>query len=219
MIDWVPFVLSFKLAVTTVVLLLIIGIPLAWYLVRSRGFFKPILETVVSMPLVLPPTVLGFYLIWLFAPDSLLGKLLHALGVAPLFSFTGLVIGSVLYSLPFMVQPLQNGFAAIPKSVIEASFVAGKSSWQTLYKVVLPSSKHALITAIILTFAHTIGEFGVVLMVGGSIPGKTKVASIAIYEYVEILDYRSAHIYSAIMVAMSFVVLLLVYSYNKKRVE
>ncbi|BCD67299.1 molybdate ABC transporter permease subunit [Nitratiruptor sp. YY09-18] len=218
MIDWTPFILSFKLASTTVVILLTIGIPLAWYLVRSQNFIKPILETVVSMPLVLPPTVLGFYIIWMFAPDSLVGKLLNSVGIEPLFSFTGLVFGSVLYSLPFMVQPLQSGFSTIPKSVIEASFVAGKSSWQTLWKVVLPSSKQALLTAIVLTFAHTIGEFGVVLMVGGSIPGKTKVASIAIYEYVEMLDYHAAHIYSVIMVAISFAVLLVVYSYNKKRI-
>jgi len=219
MIDWTPFRLSLELAAATVAVLLVIGIPLAWYLVRTRSRLRPILETIVAMPLVLPPTVLGFYIIWVFAPDSPLGSLLHALGIEPLFSFTGLVIASVLYTLPFMVQPLQSGFASIPKSVIEASFVAGKSSWQTLWRVVLPSSKQALLTATILSFAHTIGEFGVVLMVGGSIPGKTKVASIAIYEYVETLDYRSAHIYSAIMVALSFVVLLVVYSYNKKRVS
>ena len=216
MIDWTPFLLSFKLAFVTTLILLLIGIPIAWWLANTRSRFKPIIEALVSMPLVLPPTVIGFYVLWLLAPESMLGSLLEKIGVEVVFAFPGLVIGSILYSFPFMVQPLQSGFESVHRSIIEASYVAGKSFAQTLLKVVLPAIKPSLLTAIIITFAHTIGEFGVVLMVGGSIPGKTQVASIAIYEYVEALDYEQAHIYSLIMVAISFAVLLTVYWLNHR---
>ncbi len=214
MIDWTPFLLSFKLASLSTIILFLIGLPVAWWLANSRSPLKPFIETLVAMPLVLPPTVLGFYILWALSAESFLGHLLASLGIEPLFSFPGLVIASVLYSFPFMVQPLQSGFAGVPKSLIEASYIAGKDKFQTLLRVVLPNMKPSILTALIITFAHTVGEFGVVLMVGGSIPGKTKVASIAIYEYVEVLDYRSAHIYSAIMVALSFAVLLVVYFFN-----
>ncbi len=216
-IDWTPFLLSLKLATVTTVVLFVVGLPVAWHLSQTKGRYKPFLEAIVSMPIVLPPTVLGFYILWALSADSFIGSLFHKLfGIDLVFNFTGLVIGSVLYSFPFMVQPLQSGFESINKNIIEASLLAGKSKLQTLLFVVLPNSKPALLSALIITFAHTIGEFGVVLMVGGSIPGQTKVASIAIYEFVETLDYTNAHIYSALMVAISFVVLLMVYLFNQK---
>ncbi len=216
-IDWTPFLLSLKLATVTTVVLFVVGLPVAWHLSQTKARYKPFLEAIVSMPIVLPPTVLGFYILWALSADSFIGSLFHKLfGIDLVFNFTGLVIGSVLYSFPFMVQPLQSGFESINKNIIEASLLAGKSKLQTLLFVVLPNSKPALLSALIITFAHTIGEFGVVLMVGGSIPGQTKVASIAIYEFVETLDYTNAHIYSALMVAISFVVLLMVYLFNQK---
>ncbi|MRI58299.1 MAG: molybdate ABC transporter permease subunit [Epsilonproteobacteria bacterium] len=217
MIDWTPFWLSFKLAGVTTVILLLIGIPLAWWLSRTKTAIKPILETIVALPIVLPPTVIGFYILWALAPDSYLGSILHELfGIKLVFSFWGIVVGSVIYSLPFMVQPLQSGFESVPKSLYEASFIAGKGELETLVRVILPNIKGALATAVIITFAHTLGEFGVVLMVGGSIPGETKVASIAIYELVESLDFRRAHIYSLVMVAISFAILLAVYSIKRR---
>ncbi len=216
-IDWSPFWLSIKLASITTILLFIVALPLAWRLSQTRCGCKPIIEALVAMPLVLPPSVLGFYLLVAFAPESLLGGFVKELfGVELVFSFPGLVVASMIYSLPFMVQPLQSGFEAIPKNIIEASFLAGKGWLQTLIFVILPNMKASLLSALIISFAHTIGEFGVVLIVGGSIPNQTKVASIAIYEYVETLDFASAHIYSAIMVAMSFAVLFTVYYINRK---
>ena len=170
------------------------------------------------MPLVLPPSVLGFYILIALSYNSPLGTFFEEnFGIKLVFSFTGLVVASCFYSLPFMVQPLQNGFESLNKSMLEASYIAGKSRLQTIFFVALPNMKPALITAIIITFAHTVGEFGVVLMVGGSIPGETKVASVAIYEMVEIMDYSMAHIYSAIMVGVSFMVLLSVYIFNAKQ--
>ena len=216
-IDWSPFWLSLKLASITTILLFIVALPLAWRLSQTRCRCKPIIEALVAMPLVLPPSVLGFYLLIALAPDSWLGGFVKNLfGVELVFSFPGLVVASMIYSLPFMVQPLQSGFEVTPKRIIEASFLAGKGWLQTLIFVILPNMKASLLSALIISFAHTIGEFGVVLIVGGSIPNQTKVASIAIYEYVETLDFASAHIYSAIMVAMSFAVLLTVYYINRK---
>ncbi len=216
--DFTPFLLSFKLASIVSIILFLIALPLAWWLSQSKSKFKPILEALSAMPIVLPPTVLGFYVLYALSQNSPLGAFVeNYLGVKLVFNFYGLVIASCLYSFPFMLQPLQNGFESLPKSIIEASYLCGKSSFQTLLKVALPNIKPSLMTAIVITFAHTVGEFGVVLMVGGSIPGETKVASIAIYEFVEMLDYKSAHIYSAIMVAISFIVLLLVYIFNYKQ--
>jgi molybdate transport system permease protein len=215
-IDWTPFWLSFKLAGLTTLILFFIALPLAWWLARTRSRAKPFWEALVSLPIVLPPSVLGFYILWALAPNSPLGAFLKAhLGVELVFSFPGLVVASCLYSFPFMVQPLQSGFESLNKNMLEAAYVAGKSAWQTLFRVALPNIKPSLLTALIVTFAHTVGEFGGVLMVGGSIPGETKVASVAIYEFVEVLDYRNAHIYSAIMVGLSFAVLLAVYSFNR----
>jgi len=212
-----PFILSFKLASLTALILFCIALPLAWYLSQTRSRAKPFIEALTALPIVLPPSVLGFYILWALSYNSPIGAFFEeTLGVKLVFSFTGLVIASCFYSLPFMVQPLQNGFESLNKNMLEASYIAGKSKLTTLFRVALPNMKPALITAIIITFAHTVGEFGVVLMVGGSIPGETKVASVAIYEMVEIMDYSAAHIYSAIMLGISFVVLLSVYIFNAR---
>lgn len=201
-LDLTPFLLSFKLAGITTIILFFISLPLAWYLSQSKSKMKPFIEAVTALPIVLPPSVLGFYILILFTHTNLN------------FSFIGLVVASIFYSLPFMVQPLQGGFEGLNKNMLEASYIAGKSKIETLIRVALPNIKPALLTALIITFAHTVGEFGVVLMIGGSIEGETKVASIAIYEMVEIMDYSTAHIYSAIMVFLSFIVLLSVYIFN-----
>jgi molybdate transport system permease protein len=213
-----PFFLSFKLASLTALILFCIALPLAWYLSQTRSRIKPFLEALTALPIVLPPSVLGFYILWSLSYNSPIGAFFEDhLGVKLVFSFTGLVVASCFYSLPFMVQPLQNGFESLNKNMLEASYIAGKSKFVTLFKVALPNMKPALLTAIIITFAHTVGEFGVVLMVGGSIPGETKVASVAIYEMVEIMDYKAAHIYSAIMLGISFLVLLSVYLFNARQ--
>jgi molybdate transport system permease protein len=215
MMDFAPFILSFKLAGLTTLILFILALPFAWWLSQSRSKAKPVLEAITALPIVLPPSVLGFYILVVLSPHSALGGFFEdVFGVKLVFSFTGLVVASCFYSLPFMVQPLQNGFESLNTHMLEASYLAGKSKLQTIWHVALPNMKPALITALIITFAHTVGEFGVVLMVGGSIPNETKVASVAIYEMVEVLDYAQAHVYSAIMVVMSFVVLLLVYIFN-----
>lgn len=215
MIDWEPLVLTFKLAMVTTVLLLILSIPLAYWLAYSRKRIKPIVETLVSMPLVLPPTVLGFYLLLAFSPSYPFGSWLdQQLGLRLVFSFEGLVLASMLYSLPFMVHPIQSGFANLPPSLKEASALLGKTSRETLFKVLLPNIKPSLLTGVVLSFAHTVGEFGVVLMIGGNIPGVTKVASIAIYDEVEALNYPQANLYSLILVILAFSVLLIVYLVN-----
>ena len=212
MLDFSPFILTFKLALITTVILFVLSVPLSYWLAHSQSKIKPFIEAVVSLPLVLPPTVLGFYLLISFSPQNGIGLFFKdTLGIELVFSFTGVVIGSVIYSLPFMVQPLQSGFKSLPKSLTEASYVLGKSKIETLFKVHLPNIKQSIITAIVLTFAHTVGEFGVVLMTGGNIPNKTKVISIAIYDEVESLNYNNAHIYSAILLLTTFFVLLLVY--------
>ncbi|MBU3014936.1 molybdate ABC transporter permease subunit [Poseidonibacter lekithochrous] len=213
-----PFILSFKLALITTTLLFIISLPLAWYLSQTKSKFKPVLEAITALPIVLPPSVLGFYLLYTLSLNSPLGSFFNEyLGIKLVFNFTGLVVASCFYSLPFMVQPMQSGFESLNKNMLEASYISGKNKFTTIFRVALPNIKPALLTAIIITFAHTVGEFGVVLMVGGSIPNETKVASVAIYEYVEILDYANAHIYSAIMLIMSFIVLFSVYVFNAKQ--
>jgi len=214
-INWVPLLLTFKLALVTTVLLVLIGIPIAYALAFSKSKLKAIPEALISMPLVLPPTVLGFYLLLVFSPDSFLGNLLNQfLGIQFAFSFTGIVIASMVYSLPFMVQPIQNGLQSLPKAYVETAQVLGKSKFEILKQILLPNSIRSIVTAIILTFAHTIGEFGVVLMIGGSIPNQTKVASIAVYEKVESLNYIGAHQYAFILFIISFSVLLGVYIFN-----
>ncbi|CAA6808062.1 MAG: Molybdenum transport system permease protein ModB (TC 3.A.1.8.1) [uncultured Sulfurovum sp.] len=201
-LDLTPFILSFKLAGITTLILFLLSLPLAWYLSQTKSKVKPFIEAITALPIVLPPSVLGFYILVVFAEVDLN------------FTFTGLVIASCFYSLPFMVQPMQGGFESLNKNMLEASYIAGKSKFVTLFKVALPNIKPALLTALIITFAHTVGEFGVILMIGGSIPNETKVASIAIYEMVEVMDYGTAHIYSGIMLLISFVVLMSVYVFN-----
>lgn len=217
-IELEPFLISFKLAGLTTLILFVIALPLAWYLSQTRSKIKPFLEAVTALPIVLPPSVLGFYILWALSHNSPVGAFFEeTFGVKLVFNFTGLVIASCFYSLPFMVQPMQSGFESLNKNMLDASYICGQGIWMTILKVALPNIKPALMTAIIVTFAHTVGEFGVVLMVGGSIPGETKVASVAIYEMVEIMDYKAAHIYSAIMVILSFLVLLGVYVFNRKQ--
>ncbi len=216
-LDFTPFLLSFKLAIITTIILFIIALPLSWYLSQTKSKFKPLFESLTALPIVLPPSVLGFYLLVMLSQNSPLGIFFKDhFDIELIFNFQGLVIASCFYSLPFMVQPLQNGFESINKSIIEASYTLGKSKLETIYKVVLPNMKPAILTALIITFAHTVGEFGVVLMIGGSIPNETKVASVAIYEMVEMMDYSSAYIYSGIMVFVSFLVLIMVYIFNYK---
>ena len=216
-LDLTPFLLSFKLAGMTTLILFFIAVPMSWWLSQSRCQCKPFVEALVSLPIVLPPSVIGFYILVALSHNSPLGAFFEeTFGITLVFNFTGLVIASVFYSFPFMVQPLQGGFESLNKNMLEASYIAGKSKFVTLIKVALPNIKPALLTAVIVTFAHTVGEFGVVLMVGGSIPGETKVASVAIYEFVETMNYGEAHIYSALMLAMSFTVLLGVYLFNQR---
>ncbi|GGZ16315.1 molybdenum ABC transporter permease subunit [Echinicola pacifica] len=212
---WNPILLSLKLALITTIILFAISIPLSYWLSKSSSKLKPILEAIIALPLVLPPTVLGFYLLLAFSPQSSLGTWVHSwFGMDLLFSFPGLVIGSCLYSLPFMVQPLQSGFLSIPKSLMEAARLMDKDFFTVLFRVLLPNMKSAVLSGLILTFAHTMGEFGVVLMIGGNIPNQTKVASIAIYDEVESLNYALANQYAMILVALSFVTLLVVYTFN-----
>ena len=216
--EFAPFLLSFKLAALTTIILFIVSLPLSWYLSQTSSKYKPVLEAITALPIVLPPSVLGFYILVVLSQNSPVGAFFEdVFDIKLVFNFTGLVVASCFYSLPFMVQPLQGGFESLNKNMLEASFIAGKSKWETIFRVALPNIKPAVITAIIITFAHTVGEFGVVLMVGGSIPEETKVASVAIYEMVEIMDYTTAHIYSGIMVLISFVVLLSVYIFNGKQ--
>ena len=217
-IEFEPFLISFKLAGITTLILFFISLPLAWYLSQTKSKIKPFLEAITALPLVLPPSVLGFYILWALSYNSPIGIFFEEnFGIKLVFNFYGLVIASCFYSLPFMVQPMQSGLESLNKNMLEASYISGKSKIQTLFRIALPNMKPSLITAIIVTFAHTVGEFGVVLMVGGSIPGETKVASVAIYEFVEIMDYTNAHIYSVIMVILSFLTLLGVYIFNGKQ--
>lgn len=216
-LEFAPFLLSFKLATITTIILFIISIPLAWYLSQTKSRIKPIIEALTALPIVLPPSVLGFYILVVLSPNSALGSFFRdTFDISLVFNFTGLVVASCFYSLPFMVQPLQSGFESLNKNILESSYIAGKSKLETIFRVAIPNIKPAIMTAIIITFAHTVGEFGVVLMVGGSIPDETKVASVAIYEMVEVMDYVGAHIYSGIMVAISFLVLSSVYIFNAK---
>ncbi len=216
-IDTAPLLLTLKLAAVTTVILYLLGLPIAWFLSQTRMRLKPVLEAVFALPLVLPPSVLGFYFLLAFSRQGWLGSLWEEVfGHQLAFSFDGLVLGSVIFSLPFMVHPLQAGFNAVPRNLTEASYSLGKSRMLTMLKVILPCMKSSLLTGGVLAFAHTVGEFGVVLMIGGSIDNETKVASIAIYDLVESLEYQSAHIYAAILFAFSFAILMAVYLVNKK---
>ncbi len=215
--DLSPLFLTFKLALVTTFVLVVIGVPLAYWIALTDRRIKYFLEPLVSMPLVLPPTVLGFYLLLLFSPRSFLGIFLEThLHIKVVFNFLGLVIGSVIFSLPFMVNPVKAALESFPQSLIEASYALGKSKRETLLKVILPNIKPSLLTGIMMAFAHTVGEFGVVLMVGGSIPGETRTASIAIFSEVEALNYSSAYFYSGVLVVISFVILFSLNWINRK---
>lgn len=213
--DWNPLWLSFELAFITTLILFLLSLPLAWWLSRTRFVLSPVVEAIVSLPIVLPPTVIGFYLLIAFSPNHGFGAWLRdSLGIQLVFSFPGLVVASVVYSLPFMVHPLLSGFRSLPGNLAEAAATLGKSDWHILWRVLLPNMKPALLTAAVLTFAHTLGEFGVAMMVGGNIPGETRIASLAIYEQVETLRYADAHAYSLALVCISLAVLIVVYAVN-----
>ncbi len=210
--------LTGKLALWTTIILLLIGFPIAYFLAYKRFIFKPFVEAIVSMPMVLPPTVLGFYLLVAYSPDRWPGNWLDQyFNVRLAFSFEGVLVASIISNVPFMVQPLQNGMSAIPESLREASFTLGKTEIVTFFRVVVPNMIPSLITAIAMTFARCIGEFGVVLMVGGSMPGETRVASIAIYDEVQSLNYSTANQYSLVLFAVSLVLLTLIFSINAKK--
>ncbi|MCF0042968.1 molybdate ABC transporter permease subunit [Dyadobacter fanqingshengii] len=212
-----PLWLTFKLATITSVILLVLALPLAYWLAFGKFKGRGIVESLIGMPLVLPPSVIGFYLLLAFSPSYWFGAWIESVfGLRLVFSFPGLVIASVLYSLPFMVYPIRAGLQSLPPSLREASYTLGKNEWETFFKVLLPNCKPAILTAFVITFAHTVGEFGVVLMIGGNIPGVTKVASVAIYNEVEALNYGAANDYAMVLFAITFVILLLVYSVNNR---
>ncbi len=217
MIELAPIWVTLKLASLTTFILLLIGTPLAWWLSTTRNPFKVVIESVVALPLVLPPTVLGFYLLIALSPDGYIGQLWSYVSHTPLsFSFSGLVVGSVIYSMPFVVQPLQASFEMVGKPLQQAANTLGASPLDTFKNIVLPLSRRGFLVAITLGFAHTVGEFGVVLMIGGNIPEVTQVLSIVIYDHVEVLEYTQAHYYSIGLLIFSFIVLFLTYSLNRK---
>ncbi|MFW2374740.1 MAG: molybdate ABC transporter permease subunit [Gammaproteobacteria bacterium] len=212
-----PILITLKLATVTTLVLLIIGTPLAWWLANTSTRYKTPIEAIVALPLVLPPTVLGFYLLVAFSPGGFIGQAWALVSDSPLsFSFSGLVIGSVIYSLPFVVQPLQASFESIGKPLQQVAATLGAKPLDIFFSIILPLSYRGFFVAITLGFAHTVGEFGVVLMIGGNIPGITQVLSITIYDHVEALEYVPAHIYSAGLLLFSFLVLVIAYTANRK---
>jgi len=214
--DWSAVRLTAELAALTTVLLLLVGTPIAWWLARTHSVFKPVAASVVAMPLVLPPSVLGFYLLLLMGPHGAVGQFTEALGIGRLpFTFAGLVVASVLYSMPFVVQPLQQAFEAIPERVLEAASTLRAGPWDRFFTVALPLARPGLLTASVLGFAHTVGEFGVVLMIGGNIPGETRTLSVAVYNHVEAYEYGHAHALAAGMVVFALVVLVSLYMLNR----
>lgn len=210
--------LTLRLATTVTLLLLIFATPIAWWLARTNSWFKGPLSAIVALPLVLPPTVLGFYLLLAMGPNGAIGQLTQTLGLGTLpFTFWGLVVASMVYSMPFVVQPIQNAIEAIGNRPLEAAATLGAGPLDRFFTVVLPLAKPGFMTASVLGFAHTVGEFGIVLMIGGSIPGETRVVSVQIYDHVEALEYAQAHALSGVMVVFSFVVLLALYTFQRKR--
>ena len=211
--DWTALTLTFELALISTIILLVIGTPVAWWLSQTKVRFKFLIETMVALPIVLPPTVLGFYLLIFLGPQGSIGKLVSYLGGPSLiFSFTGLVIGSIVYSMPFVIQPLQHAFSVIDKRADETAATIGFSRLRRFFYLFLPLSKTGYLSAFVLGFAHTLGEFGIVLMIGGNIPGETQVASISIYNYVEMLEYEKAHTLSLLLLLISFTLLAIIYS-------
>jgi len=214
---WIPVRLTFALASTTTLVLLILGTPIAWWLARTRAAWKEVIATVVALPLVLPPTVLGFYLLVALGPDGPGGWIAGLFGGRSLaFRFEGLVIGSVLYSMPFVVQPIRNAFEALGDRPLEVAATLGASPWNAFWSVAVPLARPGFLTGMVLGFAHTVGEFGVVLMIGGNIPGETKVLSVAIYDYVETLQWAHAHVLAAGMLLFSFTVILAMFLLEKR---
>ncbi len=215
-----PLILTFKLAAVTTLILLIIGTPIAWWLANTRLRIKPMIEAIVALPIVLPPTVMGFYLLLLLSPEGALGSMWVSMtGSSLTFTFTGLVVASILYSFPFVVQPLQTAFESVGKDIMEAAHTLGASATDAFFTVAVPLAKRGFLTATVLGFAHTLGEFGVVLMVGGNIPGETRVISIAIYDHVETLEYAEAHKLSAILLGFAFISMLSMYYINHKQAK
>lgn len=212
--------LTLKVATLTTVILWVVGIPLAWWLTRSRSWVQRPVAAVIALPLVLPPSVLGFYLLVLLGPNGPIGQTMQSLGLELLpFTFKGLVVASVLYSLPFMVQPVHNAMMALGERPLEVAATLRASPWDTFFTVVLPLCKPGLVTGTIMSFAHTVGEFGVVLMVGGNIPGVTRVVSVQMYDHVEALEYHEAHRLAAVMLIFSFAVLLALHSYQQTQTK
>lgn len=215
--DWDALATTFRLAVVTVCILLFVATPMAWALARARGPGKAVAEAIVALPLVLPPTVMGFYLLVLLGPAGAVGRWwVEATGETLAFSFSGLVIASCLHSLPFAVQPLQNAFEAVGDERLETAASLRASPWDAFFTIALPLALRGYVTAAVLSFAHTLGEFGILLMVGGNIPGETRVISIAIFEHVEVLDYAAAHRLAALLMVVAFVVLVAVYLLNAR---
>ena len=215
--DLTALTVTLKLAAISTGILLLLGTPLAWWLANTRCRIKIIVDAVVALPLILPPTVMGFYLLIALGPNGPLGRLTQGMGSGTLaFTFTGLVIGSVVYSLPFVVQPLQDAFASIGKRQMEVAATLRAAPLDRFFSVALPLSRHGYLTALVLGFAHTVGEFGVVLMIGGNIPGETRVLSIAIYDHVESLQYQQAHLLSGTLLLLAFLLLLTVYGLKRR---
>ncbi|MBJ6136663.1 molybdate ABC transporter permease subunit [Marinobacter litoralis] len=213
--EWQAVWLTLKLAGITTLLLLFIGTPIAWWLARTQHWLRQPIAAIVALPLVLPPTVLGFYLLIVMGPDGAIGQLTDSLGLGLLpFTFEGLVVASVIYSLPFTVQPLQTAFLSLNENLLEAAATLRASAWDRFFSIAIPLARPGFLTAAVLSFAHTIGEFGVILMIGGSIPGETRVLSVAIFDHVEALEYAQAHWLSAGMLVFSFVVLVTLYTLN-----
>jgi molybdate transport system permease protein len=218
--DLTPIWLTLKLASITTILLLLVGLPVAYWLSKGRSVIKIILEAIITMPLVLPPSVLGFYLLLAFSPQHGVGKWLHdTFDLQLVFSFQGLILASVIYSMPFMIGPIKSALQQLPLSLSQASYTLGKTERQTFIKVLLPNVRSSVLTAVILTFAHTLGEFGVVLMIGGNIPGVTRVASIAVYDSVENMDYSAANAYSLILFSITFIMVISVFVFNKYKAK
>ena len=215
-IDLTPIWLSLKLASITSLLLLVIGIPFACFLSQWKSRAKILVESIVSLPIILPPTVLGFYLLLAFSPDNFLGNFLAQYGIQVSFSFTGILIASVIYSFPFMVQPIQKAFENVPRHYWQLSATFGKTKMETLWYVILPNIKYSIITGFVLSFAHTMGEFGVILMIGGNIPGITKVASLAIYSDLEALNYTAAHTYSLVLLVICISIIFIINLIGRK---
>ena len=215
--DLSALLVTIKLASITTVILILVGTPIAWWLSQTRFKFKAVIEAIIALPLILPPTVLGFYLLMTLGTNGLIGNFLESLGGSSIaFTFTGLVVGSVIYSLPFVVQPLQNSFGSIGKQPMEVAATLGASKLDRFFTVAVPLARSGFITASVLGFAHTVGEFGVVLMIGGNIPGETGVLSIAIYDHVEAMEYGQAHLLAGGLLVLSFVMLLVVYIFNRR---